>query len=197
MQLCLFLGLFILEVSSSWAKRPILFGRGMEPQSKQEASGASKPQSPPKSKENARFRLRLISDGILCPIDDLDCDDRDIRWKNFILLASDEHTLNVTSIPFPTVERAKKYFEASIKGAEKILRDDPESDSKGEPVGETALGSFPAIKDMKPPSGVPHYKLFWRWGKNCWELIGEHLEDVLALESRLNEEGIGAIWTWH
>jgi hypothetical protein len=109
----LFLGLFVVEVSSSWAKRPSLFGRGIEPQSKQEASGASKPQSHPESKEKSRFQLRLINDGILCPIDDLDCEDRDIRSKNFVLLASGEHTRNVTSIPFPTVERAKKFFENS------------------------------------------------------------------------------------
>jgi hypothetical protein len=197
-QLCLFLGVFVLEVSSSWAKRPILFGAGIEPQSKQESTGSSKPQARPESKENGRFQLRLVSDGILCPIDDLDCEGRDIRWKNFVLLASDGHTLNVTSIPFPTVERSKKHFEATIKGAEKILRNEPESDSKGKPVGERALGSFPAIKaESKPPSGVTHYMLFWRWGKNCWELTGEHLEDVLALESRLNEEGTRAIWSWH
>src|SRR4029077_11826109 len=117
-----------------------------------------------------------------------------IWWKDFALTASDGHTLHLVSIPFPNVERSKKHFQASIKGADKILRRDSESDSKGEPIGERALGLFPAVKDVKSRWGVPHYKLFWTWDKNYLELQGEHLEDVQALESRLKEEGINAVW---
>ena len=140
--------------------------------------------------------MRLISDGILCPMKDLNCSDKDIWWKNFILLASDGHTLYLTSIPFPSVEQSKKHFELSIKKAEKILRHDSESNNKGEPVEERALGLFPEITGRKAPSGVQHYQLFWMWGPNYWEITGEHLEDVLALEKRLNEEGTGAVWHW-
>jgi hypothetical protein len=157
---------------------------------------SSHPQSTPRSKEKARFRLQIISDGILCPIKNRNCANRDIKYKDFSLLATDRHTLHVTSIPFPTVERSREYFQASIKGAEKILRRDPEPDSDENLAGERVLGSFHAERDTQPPSGVPHYRLFWRWGKNFWELSGEHLEDVLDLESELKEEGMNAIWTW-
>ena len=140
--------------------------------------------------------MRLISDGILCPMKDLNCSDKDIWWKNFILLASDGHTLYLTIIPFPSVEQSKKHFELSIKKAEKILRHDSESNNKGEPVEERALGLFPEITGRKAPSGVQHYQLFWMWGPNYWEITGEHLEDVLALEERLKEQGINAVWGW-
>jgi hypothetical protein len=90
---------------------------------------------------------------------DMNCSDKDIWWKNFILLASDGHTLYLTSIPFPSVEQSKKHFELSIKKAEKILRRDSESNSKGEPAGERAFGFFPEITNRKAPSGVPHYQL--------------------------------------
>ncbi len=46
-----------------------------------------------------------------------------------------------------------------------------------------ALGLFPAVKDMKSPLGVAHYRLFWTRDKNYLEIEGEHLDDVLALES--------------
>lgn len=141
--------------------------------------------------------LKVISDGNLCPVDNLDCDDKDILWKNFNLLASDGHALDLTSIPFPSVERSKKQFDIFIKRAEKILRRSPELNSNGDQVGERALGLFPEIKGTKPPAGVPHYKLFWRWGANFWEATGEHLEDVVALEQRLKEQGMDAVREWH
>jgi hypothetical protein len=191
-QSCLLFSLFILETSLPSAAADH-FPTRFELQSKQEAPV---PPQPTDSKERATFQLSLISDGMLCPIGDLNCTDRDIWWKDFALLASDGHPLHLTSIPFPNFERSTKHFQASIKGAEKMLRRAPESDSKGELIGERALGIFPAVKDMKRPWGVPHYKLFWTWGKNYLELEGEHLEDVLALESRLKEEGINAVWTW-
>jgi hypothetical protein len=195
-QSCLLLSLLILEISSpsATANQSNLFRTGFELQSKKEELVPSQPTD---SKEKVTFQLSLISDGILCPIDDLKCADRDIWWKDFALTAADGHTLHLISIPFPNVERSKKHFQASIKGADKILRRDPESDSKGEPIGERALGLFPAVKDMKSPLGVPHYRLFWTWDKNYLEIEGEHLDDVLALESRLKEEGINAVWTWH
>jgi hypothetical protein len=190
------LSLFILDIfsSSSTANQSLLSASRFELQSKQEAPA---PPQPTDSKGKATFQLSLISDGTLCPIDDLHCTDRDIWWKDFALLASDGHTLHLTSIPFPDVERSKKHLQASIKDAEKILRRDPESDRKGELIGERALGSFQAVKDRKPPWGILHYRLFWTWGKNYWEIDGEHFEDVLALESRLKEEGVNAVWTWH
>src|SRR6266849_2323156 len=180
---CLFLSLSILEISSpsATANQSILFPARFELQSKQDAPISLQQTD---SKEKVTFQLRRISDGILCPIDDRNCPNRDAWWKDFELLASDGHTLHLTSIPFPNVKRSKNHFRTSIKGAEKILRRDPESDSKGELVGERALGSFSAIKDMEPPSGVAHYRLFWTWGKNYLDLEGEHLEDVLALENR-------------
>jgi hypothetical protein len=192
----LILGLSVLGVNSSSAttKQTIATSNRPERQCKQEVPVPSQPSD---SKGKVTFQLRLISDGILCPIEDQKCAGQEIWWKDFALLASDGHTLHLVSIPFPNAERSKKHFEASIKEAEKILRRDPESDGNGETIGERALGSFPAIKDMKSPWGVPHYRLFWTWGKNYLELEGEHLEDVLVLESRLKVEGINAVWTWH
>jgi len=140
--------------------------------------------------------LQLISDGVLCPKEDPNCSDKDIWWKNFTLLASDGHTLYLKSIPFPSTEQSRKQFESSIKRAEKILRRGLETNSKGEPVGEKALGRFPGIMDTKPPWGNPHYQLFWMWAANYWEITGEYLEDVLALEKRLKEEGTNAVWRW-
>jgi hypothetical protein len=67
----------------------------------------------------------------------------------------------LTSIPFPSGERSKQKFESCVKEADKILRRRFQLNSKGESVGERALGLFQETKDMKPPSGVPHYKLFW------------------------------------
>ena len=163
---------------------------------KQKRSSSSEPQTQEPTARTT-FVLKAISDGMMCPMDKLDCEDKDIFWKNFNLLASDGHSLDLTSIPFPSVERSKKAFDISIKWAEKILRRSPESNSKGDIVGERALGLFPEIKDMKSPLGVPHYKLFWMWGANFWEVTGEHLEDVVALEERLKEQGVNAVWGWH
>jgi hypothetical protein len=146
--------------------------------------------------EHTMFVLRRISDGTLCPISNLNCEEQDIWWKSFTLLASDGHTLYLTSIPFPTVERSKKQFGLRIKDAEKIIRRTVESNSTGEQVGEKALGFFPANRDSKSPSGVSQYKLFWMRGTNYWEITGEHLDDVLALEERLKEEGVNAVWGW-
>jgi hypothetical protein len=50
-------------------------------------------QATPDAKENTTFKLRLISDGNLCPMTDLNCSDQDIWWKKFTLLASDGNTL--------------------------------------------------------------------------------------------------------
>jgi hypothetical protein len=193
----LILGLSVLGVASSSGtiKPPIFAFVRPELQPKHEVPVPSA-QATPSTKENTRFQLQRISDGTLCPIKDLDCIDKDIWWKSFTLLASDGHTLYLTSIPFPSVERSRKQFELSIKEAEKVLRRSLESNSKGEAVGERALGLFSEIKDTKPPSSVPRYKLIWTWGAHYWEITGEHLEDVLALEQRLNEEGTNAVWRW-
>jgi hypothetical protein len=164
---------------------------------KRETTAPPGPQAIPDSKVQITFALKRVSDGFLCPRENLNCTDQDIWWKSFSLLASDGHMLFLTSIPFPSGERSREQFESSIKGAEKILRRTMESNSKGEQVGERALGLFSEIKDMKPPSGVPHYQLFWTRGPNYWVVNGEHLEDVLALEERLKSEGVNVVWTWH
>lgn len=190
-------GLFALAAVSvsAVAIQTVLFATGFQRQSTEEAASPQQSQSKPDTKEGIGFKLRLISDGLLCPLNNLECEDQDIRWKNFALQASDGHTLHVLSIPFPTAERSKKHFRALIKDAEKILRDNPESSDNGEPVGERARASFKAAKDKKR-SETALYRLFWTRDKNYWELSGEHLEDVLALESRLREEGMRAIWSW-
>ena len=163
---------------------------------KVESNAPSGPQTIPDSKVHTTFVLRRISDGTLCPISNLNCEEKDIWWKSFTLLASDGHTLYLTSIPFPSVGRSKKEFSSRIKDAEKIIRRTVESNSKGEQVGERALGFFPENKDSKSPSGVSQYKLFWMRGTNYCEITGEHLDDVLALEERLKEEGVNAVWGW-
>lgn len=194
----LLIGLSVLGVTSSaTAKQQILAFIGSKPQVKQEAPAPARSQATPGTKENITFKLRLISDGILCPMKDLNCRDRDIWWKKFTLLASDGNTVYLTSIPFPSVERSKEQFESSVKEADKILRRSSELNSKGAPVGERVLGLFQETKDVKSPSGVPHYKLFWMWNAHYWEISGEHLEDVLALEGRLKEQGVNAVWGWH
>ena len=192
------IGLSILGVPSSSviSKHQILAFIGATPQAKQEASAAARSQTTASTREKTTFKLRLIGDGILCPFKDLNCSDRDIWFKKFTLLASDGNTLYLTSIPFPSIERSKEKFESSVKEADKILRRSSELNSKGEPVGERALGLFQETKDVKPPSGVSHYKLFWMWNAHYWEITGEHLEDVLALEERLKEQGINAVWGW-
>jgi len=142
------------------------------------------------------FALTRISDGTLCPLDNLNCEDQNIWWKNFTLLASNGHTLNLRSIPFPSVARSKNEFDSTVKNADKIIRRGSEMNSKGEQVGERALGLFPQNKGMKSPSDVPHYKLFWMRGANYWVITGEYLDDVLTLEERLKEEGLNAVWGW-
>ena len=127
---------------------------------------------------------------------DLNCEEKNIWWKNFILEVSDGHTLHLTSIPFQSAERSRKQLDSTVKSAKNVIRRSPESNDKGEQVGERALGFFPEIKESKPPWGVAHYKVIWTWGSNYWEITGEHLDDVLALEQRLNEEGVGAVWGW-
>jgi hypothetical protein len=163
---------------------------------KQERTSSPEAQTVQESTAHTTFVLQLISDGILCPMDDRGCEDKDIMWKNFNLLASDGHTLDLASIPFPSVGRSKKHFDISTRAADKIMRRSPESNSKGDQIGERVLGLCSEPKDVKSPTGAL-YKLFWTWGANYWEVRGEHLEDVLALEQRLREQGIDAVWRWH
>jgi hypothetical protein len=190
--------LFVLGVASSSVigKQQIFVFMGAKPQVKQEAPDRAPSKTTPSAKENIGFKLRIIGDGNLCPMKDLDCSDKQIWFKRFTLLASDGNTLSLTSIPFPSIERSKERFGSSVKEADKILRRSSELNSKGESVGERALGLFQERKDMKPLSGVSHYKLFWMWSAHYWEISGEHLEDVLALEEKLKEQGINAVWSW-
>jgi hypothetical protein len=69
----------------------------------------------------------------------LKCADRDIYFKRFSLETADGHKLGVQSIPFPTVERAKKHFESSVNRADKDIRRTPELNAKAEVVGERVL----------------------------------------------------------
>jgi hypothetical protein len=154
------------------------------------------PQATFSTAQNTTFKLRRISDGTLCPMKELNCSDKDVWFKRFTLLASDGNTLYLTSIPFPSIERSKEKFESSVKEADEILRLSSELNNKGEPVGERAIGLSQETKDVSPPSVVSHYKLFWMCNAHYWEISGEHLEDVLALEERLKEQGINAVWGW-
>lgn len=154
-------------------------------------------QSTPDSKAHILFTLRRISDGTLCPVSNRSCEEKDIWWKSFTLFASDGHTLYLTSIPFPSVERCKKQFDLTATGAEKVIRRTVESDSKGDQVGQRALGFFSdRNRGSKLPSGVSQYKLFWTRGTNYWEITGENVDDVLALEEGLKAEGVNAVWGW-
>ena len=164
---------------------------------KQERSSSSERKTRQEPTARTTFVLKVISDGMLCPMDNLNCEDKDIFWKNFNLLASDGHSLDLTSIPFPSVERCKKQFNPSIKWAQVILRRGPESSSLGDQVGERALGLFPESKGTKSPLGLPHYKLFWMRGANFWEVTGQHLEEIVALEDILKEQGVNVVWGWH
>jgi hypothetical protein len=192
------IGLFVLGAASSsvTGKQQIFSLMGAKPQATQRAPAPALSQTTPSTKENIAFKLRGIGDGNLCPISDLDCSDKDIWFKRFTLLASDGNKLYLTSIPFPSIERSKEKFESTVKEADKILRRTSELNSKGEPVGERALGLFEETTDVKPPSSVSHYKLFWMSNAHYWEITGEHSEDVLALEERLKEQGINAVWGW-
>jgi hypothetical protein len=143
-----------------------------------------------------RFQLQTISDGMLCTPQHLNCRDRDIWWKNFRLLASDGHRLDLVSIPFPTAKRARKEFHKQVTGAQKILRREPESNSNGDVVGERALGWIAGTGDAQSPRAA-YYSIFWTWDKYYWALTGEHLEDVLTVERRLKDEGTNAVWRWH
>src|SRR6267142_6705044 len=96
---------------------------------KVESNAAAGPQIIPDSKVHTMFVLRRIGDGTLCPISNLNCEEKDIWWKSFTLLASDGHALYLTSIPFPSVGRTKKQFGLRIKDAEKIVRRTVESNS--------------------------------------------------------------------
>jgi hypothetical protein len=192
------IGLFIVGVVSSSVigKQQIFAFMGAKPQAKKEAPAPAMSQTTPSTKEDITFKLQGIGDGNLCPITDLDCSDRDIWFKRFTLLASDGNILYLTSIPFPSIERSKEKFESTVKEADKIPRRSSEMNSKDEPVGERALGLFEETTNVRPPSSVSHYKLFWMWNAHYWEITGEHLEDVLALEERLKEQGINAVWGW-
>jgi hypothetical protein len=178
----------VLEVSSTatTAQQPLA----------QETTTPSAARPISDSKVRTNFALKRISDGTLCPLSNLNCEDSNIWWENFTLLASNGHTLNLMSIPFPSIARSKKEFESTAKNADKIIRRDAEMNSKGEQVGERALGFFPENKGMKSPADVPHYELFWMRGPNYWVVTGEYLDDVLALEERLKEEGLNAVWGW-
>ncbi|HEY2461791.1 MAG TPA: hypothetical protein VGI16_13345 [Candidatus Acidoferrum sp.] len=157
-------------------------------------SASSGQQTTPASKTPTTFALKIISDGILCPRDNSNCEEQSIWWKRFTILVSDGHTLYLRRIPFPSPARSKQQFDAAIKNAENILRHNIESNSNGDPVGERALGVFPKTKDSKGFSGPPDYKLFCFWGSDYWEIDGEHLEDVIALEQKLKQEGMGTVW---
>ena len=90
-----------------------------------------------------------------------------------------------------------KYSAALLKRTDKATTGlDPAERNRFLKDGERALGLFPGNKEMKPPSGVAHYKLFWTYRSDYWEITGEYLEDVLALEKRLKEQGTNAVWGW-
>jgi hypothetical protein len=139
------------------------------------------------------FKLRLISDGTLCPPTNLECSQKDIWFKTFTLVGSDESTVYLTSIPFPLIAQAEERFKDSVKSADKVLRRSPELSSTGTPTGERALTY---TKGATRTPQRPTYHIVWNWDAHYWDISGEHLEDVLALEAALKQQGVNAVWRW-
>jgi hypothetical protein len=150
------------------------------------SAGGGKRQATP-DKETT-FQLTLISDGTLG-------DDERVWFKRFTLAASDGNTVDLTSIPFPSTERAANRFELSIKEAKTVRWRKPESYSNGG-SGESALVVSEMRDERRSPSTVAIYKLFWVWDRYYWDISGEHLEDVTALKQKVDEYGPNVVWKW-
>lgn len=142
------------------------------------------------------FKLKIISDGTLCPFTNLECEQKDIWFKKFVLVASDESTLYLTSIPFPLIAQAEERFKASVNSADKVLRRSAELSSTGMLTGERAL-TYTEGKDGAQPPQRSTYHVVWNRDAHFWDISGEHLEDVLALEDKLKQQGVNAVWRWH
>lgn len=106
-------------------------------------------------------------------------------WSIFDLVTSDGHKLYKQNFPFSSVDRAKKQVQLYVTHAAKIIRRSPELDQKGDIAGERILALF-GRNDNKEPK--PQYILFWRFGRDFYQIAGEHLDDVLTLDSRLKEK---------
>jgi hypothetical protein len=145
-------------------------------------------QPSPDNKEVGSFTLVRISDGTLS--------DNRTWWKTFSLLASNGHHIFLTSIPFTSAKLSTEHLRLGVKSATKIIRRNPELNATDEVVGERVLALFPAAYESQASHQPEFYHLFWTYGAYYWEIRSERLEDVLALEDRLNKEGTQAVWGW-
>jgi hypothetical protein len=155
-----------------------------------QSPGAAPPsqQSSSNPTERIKFTLERISDGLV--------EDKKTWWKTFTLIASNGHRLDLTSIPFSTVKDSDKYLQHSAKSASKIIRRGPELNANDEVVGERVLGEFSSVKSDRTAQNPSDYLLFWTNGRNYWQVSGDYLDDVVALEDRLRQEDTNAVWEW-
>jgi hypothetical protein len=125
---------------------------------------------------NIKFKLTKIGDGR---------SDDGTRWTEYGVITSDGHMLYNRYFPFSTVDRANKQFRFYIKHAAKVIQRGPVLDDKGRAIAKRVLASFAG--DEK---GKTIYRLFWASEREFSEIEGEHLDDILALESRLKEKSL-------
>jgi hypothetical protein len=124
--------------------------------------------------ENIKFKLTKIGNGRL---------DDGTRWTEYGVITSDGHMLYNRYFPFSTVDRANKQFRFYIKHATKVIQRGPVLDDKGRAIAKRVLASFAGEE-----KGKTIYRLFWASEREFSEIEGEHLDDILALESRLKEK---------
>jgi hypothetical protein len=126
--------------------------------------------------ENIKFKLTKIGDGR---------SDDGTRWTEYGVISSDGHMLYNRYFPFSTVDRANKQFCFYIKHATKVIQRGPVLDDKGRAIAKRVLASFAG--DEK---GKTIYRLFWASEREFSEIEGEHVDDILVLESRLKEKSL-------
>ena len=135
----------------------------------------------PSKVDPAKFKLVRISDGQ---------SDDGTWWSIFDLESSDGHRLYKQNFPFSSVDRAKKQVQLYVTHAAKLIRRSSELDQNGNLAGERILALFGG-NDNKERK--PQYILFWTFGRDFYQIAGEHLDDVLSLESRLKEKPLTEI----
>lgn len=153
--------------------------QGSKLQSNSEQLPPSEVQSTKAEAERITFKLVRTSDGQ---------SDDGTFWTMLYITASNGHTLFKQTFPYSSVGRATKEFQLFLKAAVRTLRRTPETNEKGEVVGERVLALFPRTSTMGP-----HYTLFWTSGDKFSLISGEHLEDVLALENRMKEKPLSEV----
>lgn len=106
-------------------------------------------------------------------------------WTKYDLMTSDGHALYMQWFPFSTVGRANKQFKLFLRNTTKVIQHGPEVDEKGKTIGKRVLASF--AEDEK---GKTNYLVFWTSETRFCQIEGEHVDDILALESRLKEKSL-------